>query len=86
MCKAPKNVDFAETVQFFLFVWFEKFPMDLFPCWEDKTYSLPCVLLGCKNVQKSLQKIISNIKNCKNIQKSSKYPKRNTQKEANIIS
>ena len=72
MCNPPKNFDFAEIPQHFMFVWFEEFPWVCYSCWEDKTYCLPCVLFGCKNVGKSLQKTMSNDENSKNIKKKQK--------------
>ena len=86
VCKPPQNLDFPETGQPFIFVWFEEFQCVCYSCWEDRTYRLPCVLLGYKNVGKSLQKTISNMENSKSIQKTSKCSNKNTQKETNIVS
>ena len=53
---------------------------------KDGTYYLPCVLFGHKNVIKSLQKTISNLKNSgKTIQKTSKCSNGNTEKQKSII-
>ena len=66
----PKNFDFPEAEQLFRFTWFEKFPWVYHSWWEDRTFSLPCVLFGRKYVGKSLQKTISKLTNSiKNIQK-----------------
>ena len=71
--KPPKNFDFSETEQSFRFVWFEELPWVCCSQWEDRTYCLPCVLFGHKNVGKSLQKTTSKMANSsKNIQKTSK--------------
>ena len=54
VCKPPPNFDFVEIEQQFMFVWFEEFPWVCYSCSEDRTYCLPCVLFGHKNVGKSL--------------------------------
>ena len=87
VCKPPKNFDFPETEQPFRFVWFEEFPWVCYSRWENRSFCLPCVLFGHKNVVESLPKAISNTtNNSKNIQKISKCSNGNTQKEINIIS
>ena len=86
VCKPPKSFDFLETEQPFRFVWQEEFPWVCYSWWEDRTYCLPCVLFGHKNVEKSLRKIMSTIAyDSKKIQKNQML-QRNTQKEKNIIS
>ena len=75
VCKPPKNIDFTEAKQLFMFAWFEEFPWVCYSWWEDRTYCLPCVLFGHKNMEKSLQKTISKMTN-----------NGNTPKEANIVS
>ena len=86
VCKPPKNFCFPEAEQPFRFDWFEEFLWLCYSFWEDRTYCLPCVLFGHKNVGKSLQKVISKLVNSsKNIQKTSKCSDGNTQKEANIF-
>ena len=66
LCKPPKYFDFPEAEHLFRFFWFEEFPFYIgfhrFP-WEDRTYCLPCVLFGHKNVGKYLQKNISKLAN-----------------------
>ena len=56
VCKPPKDFDFKEAEQSCSFVWFEQFRWVYYFWWEDKTYCLPCVLFGHKNVGKSLEK------------------------------
>ena len=58
VCKPPKNFDFPETEQPFRFVWFEEFPWVCFSRWENRSFCLPCVLFGHKNVAESLPKAI----------------------------
>ena len=53
---SPQNFDFPETVQPFMFLWFEEFSWFFYSCWEDRTYYLTCILFGYKNVGKFLQK------------------------------
>ena len=73
VCKPPKNFDFPEIAQPFRFVWFEESPWVCYSLWEDRTYCLPFVLFGYKNVEKSLQKIISNMEHsCENINKTTR--------------
>ena len=86
LCSFITNVCFPEAEQPFRFDWFEEFLWLCYSSWEDRTYCLPCVLFGHKNVGKSLQKVISKLVNSsKNIQKTSKCSDGNTQKEANIF-
>ena len=85
VCKPPKNVDFSEIVHPFMLVWFEGFLWVYYSCWEDRTYSLPCVLFGYKNVRKSLQRTISNMENSWNIQRTSKLFNKKTQIEKKLF-
>ena len=71
--KPPKHFDFPKIDQRFRCVWFEVFSWVCCSRWEDKTYCRPCALFGYKNVEKSLQKIKSNMaKNTKMFQKKKK--------------
>ena len=80
VCKPPKNFGFPETEQPFRFVLFEEFRWICYSQWEDRTYCLPCVSFGHKNVGKSVQKTISKMTNSsKNIQNTSKCFNGNTQ-------
>ena len=73
VCKPPTNFDFPKAEQPFEFVWFKKIPWVCYSWWEDRTYCLPCVLFGQKNVGRSLQKTISKLANSsKNIQRNIK--------------
>ena len=73
MCKPPINFDFPKAEQPFGFVWFKKIPCVCYSWWENRTYCLPCVLFGHKNVGRSLQKTISKLANSsKNIQRNIK--------------
>ena len=81
VCKPHKNFHFPGTAQHFMFVWFEEFPWVCYSCWKEIIYCLSCVLFGCKNKGKVLQKNISNMENNKNIQKTSKCFNRDTQKD-----
>ena len=61
--KPTKNFGFPETKQPFRFVWYEEFPWVCYSRWENRTYCLPCVLFGHRNVVESLQKTTSNMAN-----------------------
>ena len=63
----PKILTFEKSRS--LFVWFDKFPWVCYSFWEDKTYSLPCILFGYKNVGKSLQKPYQTWKTVKTFKK-----------------
>ena len=74
--KPPKHFDFPKIDQRFRCVWFEVFSWVCCSRWEYGTYCRPCVLFGYKNVEKSLQKIISNMaKNTKMFQQNTKKEK-----------
>ena len=54
-------VNHPKIAEPFRFVWFEEFAWVCYSPWEDRTYCLPFVLFGYKNVGKSLPKTILNM-------------------------
>ena len=63
MCKLTKTFDFPETVSF------EQFPWVCYSCWEDRTYCLPSVLFGYKNVGNPYKKPYQTCKTEKTFKK-----------------